>query len=294
MGKIMKSGFALGWMLVSGLVAGLVAPSDAAAGNVGYWMNDYQCVGLLGDPSSAIIAAGHTPVKIAYPQGEQLDGLDALVIGTCGWWGGNTDINNAVASGMGLVLDVGQGWATPSVNLPGAPSFVVDSNCPTNIDIADGSPIASGPGGNLDNASFDFNSGLCALVGAVSIDQLPTGSHAFLVDGNAPGSVGAFGYPHGQGRVAYSMSQISRLLPGTGSEDSMPWAPAVPIYFANAIAWVTPTSSATTCASEGYKGTQLTWCKNICENGLTGKSLDTWIKRWIDRYRDLPYCAVGK
>ena len=48
---------------------------------------------------------------------------------------------------------------------------------------------------------------------------------------------------------------------------------------------------ATTCASEGYTGTKLTWCKNICENGLTGQTLDTWIHRWINRYRDLPYCA---
>ena len=48
----------------------------------------------------------------------------------------------------------------------------------------------------------------------------------------------------------------------------------------------------TTCASEGYKGAQLTWCKNICENGLTGQVLDSWIHRWINRYRDLPYCAV--
>ena len=49
---------------------------------------------------------------------------------------------------------------------------------------------------------------------------------------------------------------------------------------------------ATTCASEGYKGAKLTWCQNICENGLTGQVLDTWIHRWIQRYRDLPYCAV--
>ncbi len=48
----------------------------------------------------------------------------------------------------------------------------------------------------------------------------------------------------------------------------------------------------TTCASEGYKGAQLTWCQNICENGLTGQVLDTWIHRWIKRYRDLPYCAI--
>ena len=51
---------------------------------------------------------------------------------------------------------------------------------------------------------------------------------------------------------------------------------------------VTP---ATTCASEGYTGTKLTWCKNICEMGYTGAQLDTWIHRWINRYRDLPYCA---
>ena len=47
-----------------------------------------------------------------------------------------------------------------------------------------------------------------------------------------------------------------------------------------------------TCASEGYTGTKLTWCKNICEMGYTGATLDMWIHRWINRYRDLPYCAV--
>ncbi len=48
---------------------------------------------------------------------------------------------------------------------------------------------------------------------------------------------------------------------------------------------------AKTCASEGYTGTKLTWCKNICEMGYTGATLDMWIHRWINRYRDLPYCA---
>jgi hypothetical protein len=46
-----------------------------------------------------------------------------------------------------------------------------------------------------------------------------------------------------------------------------------------------------TCASEGYTGTKLTWCKNICEMGYTGATLDMWIHRWVNRYRDLPYCA---
>ena len=51
-------------------------------------------------------------------------------------------------------------------------------------------------------------------------------------------------------------------------------------------------ASDTTCASEGYTGTKLTWCKNICESDLPQATLDMWIHRWINRYRDLPYCAV--
>lgn len=49
----------------------------------------------------------------------------------------------------------------------------------------------------------------------------------------------------------------------------------------------------TTCANDGYKSTQLTWCRNICEMGYTGATLDTWIHRWVNRYRDLPYCLVN-
>ena len=46
-----------------------------------------------------------------------------------------------------------------------------------------------------------------------------------------------------------------------------------------------------TCASEGYTGAKLSWCQNICEKGYTGATLQTWIHRWVSRYRDLPYCA---
>ena len=48
---------------------------------------------------------------------------------------------------------------------------------------------------------------------------------------------------------------------------------------------------ATTCASEGYTGTKLTWCRNICEIEHTPAVHASWIHRWINRYRDLPYCA---
>ena len=31
---------------------------------------------------------------------------------------------------------------------------------------------------------------------------------------------------------------------------------------------------------------------NVCEKGYTGATLDMWLHRWINRYRDLPYCAL--
>lgn len=46
-----------------------------------------------------------------------------------------------------------------------------------------------------------------------------------------------------------------------------------------------------TCANAGYTGTQLQWCRKICESELSGKALDTWLQRWTRQYRELPYCA---
>lgn len=282
-------------LLVSGLVAGLLAPSSAVAGRVGYWKSDFLCPGHIGDLSTAIVAAGHTPVAVPYPQAEGLDGLDALVIASCSTWGGNTDVNAKVAAGMGLVLDIGQGQFTPGSNLPGNPSFTPVSNCPTDVDLAAGSPVASGPGGTLTNSSFDFSGGLCNLVGHVPAAQLPAGAQPFLVEGGYADRVGAFGYTYGKGRVAYSMSQISRQLPGTTASDydfPMEWAPAALPYIANSLAWVMPAAPSATCASQGYSGTKLSWCQNICEKGYTGATLNMWLQRWIGKYRDLPYCVA--
>lgn len=53
-----------------------------------------------------------------------------------------------------------------------------------------------------------------------------------------------------------------------------------------------PTTQSVSCASEDYTGTKLLWCQKICESGLSGQVLDTWIHRWINRYRDLPYCLI--
>ena len=48
----------------------------------------------------------------------------------------------------------------------------------------------------------------------------------------------------------------------------------------------------TTCVNDGYTGMKLIWCQNICEKGLTGRKLDTWVHRWFNQYRTLPYCRV--
>lgn len=46
------------------------------------------------------------------------------------------------------------------------------------------------------------------------------------------------------------------------------------------------------CADEGFTGLKLEWCRNICEKGYTGATLNIWIRRWVDRYRTLPACAL--
>jgi hypothetical protein len=55
---------------------------------------------------------------------------------------------------------------------------------------------------------------------------------------------------------------------------------------------VGPTNGFTTCAAEGYTGTKLTWCRNICEIEQTPANLRVWIRRWVDRYHEDPPCIA--
>ena len=285
----MKKDLAASLLAVVGGASALLLPATGQAGNVGHYNN----CGWNGSPVAAITAAGHTAVPIATLNAASLAPLDGLVITTCNIvLPANIDLNNAVAGGMALVYDNASGYETPSANLPGAPIFTPSFACPSDINVPATAPIASGPGGTLTNSSFDRGLGTCALVGKIPAEQLPTGAVPFLTESD-PNAVGAFGYLHGSGRVAYSISQFMATLPDSNQNVIGAWAPAASIYYTNALAWtlaglVTPT----TCASEGYTGTKLTWCRNICENGLTGATLDMWIHRWVNRYRDLPYCAV--
>lgn len=86
------------------------------------------------------------------------------------------------------------------------------------------------------------------------------------------------------------------------TSDLIPTAPLFPLnsnaQFLTTAGWTgvrflaEPADPAPTCNSEGFTGTKLTWCQNICEKGYTGSTLNMWLRRWIDRYRILPACAA--
>ena len=261
----------------------MAMPSIGHAGNVGYYTACYDGIGI---PAS-ITAAGHTPVAVNTLDAGSLAPLDGLVI-MCDNYSLNAAVNAAVANGMELFLEHRFVQANAGASLPGAPALVVNTwtttgntYCPLDANLAPGSPIATGPGGTLTNASLDSNSA-CSPMGYATSASLPSGSIPLLTTGNVS-EVGAFSYTHGNGRVIYSISQYMF--------GNYYWSGAS-TYLTNSIAWLLGGSSGptTTCASSGYTGTKLTWCKNVCEKGYTGATLDMWIHRWIEKYRDLPYC----
>ena len=293
-------------LAIVGGAASLGMSASALAGNVGH----YDGCGFftLGDLAGPIAAAGHTKVTVATLDAGSLAGLDALVVTSC--YGGpftasNAALNTAVSNGMGLVVESlgvsGGSSGINSANLPGAPAFSTSAvyayPVANNIELAAGSPISNGPGGTLTATSLDRGTPTGETFNFVFLypsNQLPAGAIPFLTTANSA-QVVAFGYNHGTGRVAYADSQASIFLPGGQiAASSEVFSAGLSTYLSNAIAWAAGYNPVTTtCASEGYTGTKLSWCKNICEMGYTGATLDMWIHRWIGRYRDLPYCAAA-
>ena len=288
--------FALGLSLLAGACT-LIVPAISHAGNVGYYQlnGGGSCSGLsIGSPAAAIVAAGHTPVPIATLDAASLAPLGGLVVSSlCTPNFSNQAVRDAVANGLVVFFDVELrdfNLALIPANLPGTPALTVEYRCEVSggTDLAPGSPIATGPAGVLTNTSLDSTGSYCSAMGTFT--STPAGSIPLLINqvSNGPS---ALSYSHGNGRVAISLSQNMYSLPG-GFEPG--YFPGTDLLYSNVVAWLMGYSvPSTTCASEGYKGAQLTWCKNICENGLTGQVLDSWIHRWINRYRQLPYCGAG-
>jgi hypothetical protein len=274
-------------LTILGGVASALIPTKAMAGNVGTFGSCYG-----GSKNTAITAAGHTPVAVSTLDAASLAGLSGLIVETCNSEALpgviNADVKAAVSNGMFLVVNDWVPSPGTSIFLPGAPALTWQYFQGGSIDLVAGMPYITGPGGTLTNASLDdgeFSSH------GYTASTMPAGVFPLLTTASSAQTV-AIAYKYGSGRVVYNAMPLDAYLPG-GPAVSLPLAPGVQTYLTNILANnVLETPTTTTCASEGYTGTKLTWCKNICENGLTGATLDIWIHRWINRYRKLPACAA--
>jgi hypothetical protein len=262
----------------------LLLPGISQAANIGTYGS---CFG--GSKNTAITAAGHTPVAVGTLDAASLGGLGGLIIENCNGSSLaaviNADVKNAVSNGMLLVIDDWNPGPGTSTALPGTPAVTWQFTPGSQIDVVAGMPYANGPGGVLTNTSLD--GGIQSNHGFTTT-AIPAGLTPLLTTAN-PAETVAIAYIYGNGRVVYSAMPLDAYLP-SGSISGNVIAPGVQTYMTNIIANNELVS--TTCASEGYTGTKLRWCQEICENGNTGATLDTWIHRWISKFRDLPYCAV--
>ena len=271
--------------LLGGL--GVLAPSAAHAGVVGI----YDPCAPNSDYASAATALGHTTTPVTSLDAASLANLDGLIVQLCAASPApNAALNSAVSAGLAVIINSRRPTIASSPNLPGAPALVTTNFGETGYCVADvtpvnGSPAQSGPGGILSDSDLDtaFN---CAASGMATSASLPAGSIPFVVNATNASEVNSFGYTHGNGSVVFTALQFQGFLTG-GVEPK----PSYKTLLTNMLGWAMGAASTTTCASEGYTGTKLTWCMNICEKGYEGATLDMWIHRWINRYRDLPYCA---
>ena len=271
--------------LLGGL--GVLAPSAAQAGIIGI----YDSCAPSSDYASAAIALGHTTTPVATLDAPSLANLDGLIVQLCAASPApNAALSDAVAAGLAVFINTRRPTIASSPNLPGAPALVTTNfgetgYCIANVTPVNGSPAQSGPGGSLNDSELDTGS-YCALSGMATSASLPPGSIPFVVNAANTSEVGAFGYTQGNGSVVFTAIQFPAFL-AAGVEPR----PSYRNLLTNMLGWAMGAASKTTCASEGYTGTKLTWCKNICESELSQAALDTWIHRWLNRYRDLPYCA---
>ncbi|MEF9978739.1 MAG: hypothetical protein RR969_04740 [Thermomonas sp.] len=289
----MDRGFAgLCFSLLAGV--GLLAlPGVTQAANVGHY---YNCAGEgTAAMANAITTAGHTPVNVTVPNAATLAGLDVLWVnhnytyfcagGDDEWMANQAAINAAIQNGLVLqvfdrVTSEADYGTVASAYVPGASAITFVNSYTSNVDIPAGSPLLAY---GIDSTTLDGgNSSAHGYGVAVS---LPAGSTIWANDGTVDHAV-MFSYHFGAGTVIYSSVPLDFYMDSNNNFSQI----LAPASVAAAVASVSEVT--TTCASEGYTGTKLTWCMNICEKGYTGATLDMWIHRWINKYRDLPYCAV--
>ena len=274
---------------VLAVVAGLGAyclPGASLAGNIGY----YGTCSTGSTPVAQITAAGHTPVAVALLDANSLAGLDALLLLGCSF-SANAAVDTAVANGMNLIVHDWDPDVGTAAKLPGAPAINIVSAGGSDIDLPTGSPIATGPGGVLTNASMD--QGTSSNHGYATIASFPAGVSALTTTANHGNAV-TFTYRYGAGRVVYGAIPLDHYLPGgtysrLGLCDTNPVCTGMSTYLTNVIAWAVP--SFTSCAAEGFSGTKLTLCRQVCEMHYTGTKLNALIRTWTSLYHQDPPCA---
>ena len=251
-------------------MAALVSPLIGQAATVGYCGSS--------SIAAAITTAGHTPVSVATINATTLSTLDALYYENCGTPYSDAAIASAVHGGMSLII---QDWSASNAGLPGASGVVVTFGPGADIDLPPGSPILTGPGGTLTNTSLD--GGNWSYHGYAALATLPAGST--VLDTSAdPAQVVTFAYSYGSGRVVYSTTPLSWYYgPGSVAAFRTTYAP-------NVIAWAAGPSF-TSCADEGFSGTKLTLCRQVCEMHYTGTKLNALIRTWTSLYHEDPPCA---
>lgn len=219
----------------------MTLPAVGHAGNVGYFD---MCGGNQPAHAAAITIAGHTPVAVTTPDAETLSNLNALSVTNCSNDGFSVNYTSHLAEitsavNRGMILIVHDRAVTGAFGiLPGGGGLNAIRNTDTgdtDIDFPAGSPIITGPGGTLTNASLD--GGNSSSHGYVTAASLPAGG------------------------------TMLATRPSGGESDF------------------------SSCADEGYSGTKLNWCRQICEIEQTPAVLSTWIHRWIKQYHTDPPCA---
>ena len=270
--------------------AAMLAPNAAQAANVGYY--DMSSGTGQSWQANLITAAGHTPVLVETPDAATLATLDGLFVVNPSNGGFGSEytsnlpaISAAVNNGLVFIL-FDRNVTSASSNVPGASGITItrETEVCGDINLPAGSPLISGPGGTLNDTVLDGYS--CSSHGYVVASTLPAGSAVWANRADTSQGTEVF-YPSGAGKVVYSTSPLDAFYPYPGFNT----------LGVNTIACAFDSNCASgspilTCASEGYTGTKLTWCRNICEMGYTGATLKMWIRRWVDRYHDEPYCMV--
>lgn len=269
--------------IVAGLAA-LTLPGAGVAASVGYYE---MCTGAgSASAATAITTAGHTPVNVNIPDATTLNSLDALFVTNCSNSGYGSEyfanlaaINNAVQT-QGLVLIIHDRYVSGAGTILPGVIGVRDFSDEANINFPVGSPILTGPGGTLTASSLD--GGNSSSHGYVAAGTLPAGGQVLAHRTAATEGV-TVTYPWGTGRVVYSTIPLDFYFNGANP------ASFRTIYAPNIIAWGTP--HFTTCAAEGYRGTKLTLCKQVCEMNYPPTTVNALIKAWRTLYRTDPPCA---